>query len=476
MNKWKYLLPLFLFFPLLFAQYQIPWYSVNSGGNPVTGGDFKMNASLAQTAIGTSEGTGYKGFFGFWYGFPPPEGPPPPAGAWQRVTDVPLSPSGKKIKSGGLIVFGGDRFYIVKGNNTKDFYYFIPEGTPVQLDSVPIEGKKGVKKGSGMCYDGSRWLYFVPGTGTFQFYKYDTHGESGWVKLPDVPEGGGKALKGGTGMAYVNGIVYLLKGSKTKEFYGFNTATGEWITTLEPAPEGAYTGKGYGDGSCLVGFDDNTIYALRAKYNEFYKYDIASNAWTPDSAMPFVHPMWGKNKKVGEGAGMVVKGGKIYAFKGNNTKEFWSITPGSNWVGLDTIPKLPDKKYVKGGGGLGVWTDGTIYALKGNNTTSIWKYTGSGVSFAGLPKGGAMAEKRIESKAIGLRILPNPTKGLTTVYYNLPKKEQATLRIYNTLGELVYSAKSDKGLFTIKKLPAGIYLLRFETKGYRVEKKLIVVK
>jgi hypothetical protein len=87
-----------------------------------------------------------------------------------------------------------------------------------------------------------------------------------------------------------------------------------------------------------------------------------------------------------------------------------------------------------------------------------------------------MAEKRIESKTIGLRILPNPTKGLTTVYYNLPKKEQATLRIYNTLGELVYSAKSDKGLFTIKKLPAGIYLLRFEAKGYRVEKKLIVVK
>uniref|UniRef100_A0A7C3UWQ7 T9SS type A sorting domain-containing protein n=1 Tax=candidate division WOR-3 bacterium TaxID=2052148 RepID=A0A7C3UWQ7_UNCW3 len=91
-----------------------------------------------------------------------------------------------------------------------------------------------------------------------------------------------------------------------------------------------------------------------------------------------------------------------------------------------------------------------------------------------LPNTGTM--EHLTGRDVGLRILPNPTKGLTTVYYNLPKKEQATLRIYNTLGELVYSAKSDKGLFTIKKLPAGIYLLRFETKGERVERKLIVVK
>ncbi|MEO0099200.1 MAG: T9SS type A sorting domain-containing protein, partial [candidate division WOR-3 bacterium] len=68
--------------------------------------------------------------------------------------------------------------------------------------------------------------------------------------------------------------------------------------------------------------------------------------------------------------------------------------------------------------------------------------------------------------------------GLTKVYYNLPKKEVAILKVYNTLGNLVYSAKSDKGEFTIKKLPAGIYLLRFESAsgGYKEDRKLIVVK
>ncbi|MEO0125919.1 MAG: SBBP repeat-containing protein, partial [candidate division WOR-3 bacterium] len=400
-------------------------------------------------------------------------------GGWQKLmATVPEPPSNKRVKSGGLIAKGGDKIYIVKGNNTKDFYAFVPENAPTPLDSVPVTGKKGVKKGTGMVYDGTRWLYFASGTNTLQFWKYDTQGESGWVALPDIPTGGGKALKGGTGMAYVNGFVYLLKGSKTNEFYAFDCANNTWIETLPKAPEGSYTGKGYPDGSCLVAYDENTLYALRGKYNEFYKYDISNNTWTSDSGMPFTHPMWNKKKKVGEGAAMTLRGNKIYAFKGNNTKEFWSLIPGSGWVGLETIPKGDDKKYVKGGGGLCTWTDGKIYALKGNNTTSIWRYTGEDFPLAAtLPNTAPMENitgKRLSE--IGLRILPNPTKGLIKVYYNLPKRELATLKIYNTLGRVVYLGRSDKGEFTIKRLPAGIYLLRFESKGYKEERKLIVVK
>ncbi len=481
MNKLKYLLPVLLI-SLLFAQnYQINWYTVNSGGSPIEGGSYKLNASLAQTSIGSAEGTGFKGFFGFWYGFPPVETGGPPPGAWQKLTvEVPTSPpsAAKRIKSGGLIVKGDDKIYIVKGNNTKDFYSFVPENAPEWIDSVRIIGKKGVKKGTGMVYDGTRWLYFASGTNTLQFWKYDTQGESGWVALPDIPQGGGKNLKGGTGMAYVNGLVYLLKGSKTNEFYAFDCANNTWIETLPKAPEGSYTGKGYGDGSCLIAYDNNTLYALRGKYNEFYKYDISANTWEKDSGMPFTHPMWNKKKKVGEGAAMTLKSGKICAFKGNNTKEFWSFDPTTKWAGLETIPKMPDRKYVKGGGGLCIWTDGTIYALKGNNTTSIWKYTGSATCLVTLPNTGAQEFTKELSRETFINIVPNPTKGLTKVYYNLPKKEIATLKIYNTLGSMVYSARSDKGEFTIKRLPAGIYLLRFESAsgGYKEDRKLIVVK
>ncbi|MEO0099316.1 MAG: T9SS type A sorting domain-containing protein, partial [candidate division WOR-3 bacterium] len=74
-----------------------------------------------------------------------------------------------------------------------------------------------------------------------------------------------------------------------------------------------------------------------------------------------------------------------------------------------------------------------------------------------------------------LDIKPNPTKGLTTISYNLPEKEIATLKVYNALGELVYSAKSEKNSFTLNKLPAGIYLIRLETKGCTVERKMVIL-
>ena len=86
--------------------------------------------------------------------------------------------------------------------------------------------------------------------------------------------------------------------------------------------------------------------------------------------------------------------------------------------------------------------------------------------------GGDVAERSFKN----LVIKPNPTRGLATVFYNLPKQETATLKIYDVLGDLVYSEKSDKGLFRIEKLPAGIYVLRFEANGYKENRKLAVVK
>ncbi|MEO0109625.1 MAG: T9SS type A sorting domain-containing protein, partial [candidate division WOR-3 bacterium] len=397
-------------------------------------------------------------------------------GGWFKVGEVPLEPDRKRIKSGGGITRCGDKLYILKGNNTRSLYSYIPgEMSAVFEDTVPFGFGKKVKKGGAITSDGERFLYITKGSNTREFWRYDTQNKV-WDSLPLVPIGAGKNLKGGTGITYVNGKVYLLKGSKTNEFYAFDCANNTWIETLPKAPEGSYTGKGYGDGSCLIAYDNNTLYALRGKYNEFYKYDISANTWEKDSGMPFTHPMWNKKKKVGEGAAMVLKGGKICAFKGNNTKEFWSFDPTTKWAGLETIPKMPDKKYVKGGGGLCTWTDGTIYALKGNNTTSIWKYTGSATCLVTLPNTGAQEFTKELSRETFINIVPNPTKGLTKVYYNLPKKEIATLKIYNTLGSMVYSARSDKGEFTIKKLPAGIYLLRLESTGYKEDRKLIVVK
>ncbi|MDH5683539.1 MAG: T9SS type A sorting domain-containing protein, partial [candidate division WOR-3 bacterium] len=54
--------------------------------------------------------------------------------------------------------------------------------------------------------------------------------------------------------------------------------------------------------------------------------------------------------------------------------------------------------------------------------------------------------------------------------------EIVTLRIYNVLGHLVYSEKTNKGFFTVTELPSGIYILRIEAKGYTETGRVIVVK
>jgi len=381
---------------------------------------------------------------------------------WQNV---PTKPDLKNIKSGGLILTDGAKIYILKGNNTKSFYSWIPGDTVRYYDSVRVTGKKGVKKGTGMVYDGTKYIYFVPGTNTKQFWKYDLTAKQ-WDTLPPVR--GDKKLKGGTGIAYANGNIYLLKGSKTREFLCYNGTTWD---TLPSAPAKANPEKGYGDGSCIVYDGSDYIYALRGKYNEFYRYSISGNAWETESIMPFIHPMVKKEKKVGEGAAMVLKDGNIYAFKGNNTKEFWRYEISSGkWTGVETIPKGSEKKYVKGGGGLCLFND-TIYAIKGNNQNVIYKF-----DFPSAPKFGPTGNIT-GKRSSALIIRPNPTRDFFTVYYNLPLKDWATLKIYNVLGNTVYSARSDKGQFTIrKKLPSGIYLLRFSANGYKEDKKLIVTK
>uniref|UniRef100_A0A7C6A855 T9SS type A sorting domain-containing protein n=1 Tax=candidate division WOR-3 bacterium TaxID=2052148 RepID=A0A7C6A855_UNCW3 len=67
------------------------------------------------------------------------------------------------------------------------------------------------------------------------------------------------------------------------------------------------------------------------------------------------------------------------------------------------------------------------------------------------------------------------TRNLKTIYSNLSKIEAVDLKIYNTLGSVVYSAKGDKGFGKIN-LPAGVYLVQIETKDKKEARKIIVVK
>ena len=83
---------------------------------------------------------------------------------------------------------------------------------------------------------------------------------------------------------------------------------------------------------------------------------------------------------------------------------------------------------------------------------------------------------------------PNPTLGAMTFSYQLAKDAKASLKVYNLAGQLVHTlvdgavpagthetvwnGRTDSG----KRVPSGVYLVRFEAGDYRATKKAVVVR
>jgi hypothetical protein len=50
----------------MIVDYQVPWYSINAGGQRIAADDFVINASVGQPAVSSIEGEGLRLFSGFW--------------------------------------------------------------------------------------------------------------------------------------------------------------------------------------------------------------------------------------------------------------------------------------------------------------------------------------------------------------------------------------------------------------------------
>ncbi|MEO0076932.1 MAG: SBBP repeat-containing protein, partial [candidate division WOR-3 bacterium] len=139
-------------------------------------------------------------------------------------------------------------------------------------------------------------------------------------------------------------------------------------------------GRGVKDGGCLTAIND-TIYALQgANTRNFFRYLPVTDSWVLCCSIPYALRPDGRiaKKNVKSGGALTANKNVIYAFKGNNTNEFWAYYPElDSWIQKASIPEYAafstKSTKVKAGAALTIYLD-SIYAFKGGNTNEFWVY------------------------------------------------------------------------------------------------------
>ena len=188
-----------------------------------------------------------------------------------------------------------------------------------------------------------------------------------WAERKNLPLGAGKNVKQGGALVYTRSdTLFAFKGNNTTEFYAYNTTTDTWIKK-ESLPLLALKPKRVKRGGALT-YDkwNNKIYALKGNNSrEFWQYDLSKDSWSYLGEVPSAQ---GKGVKGGSGLGACKIGQNIYLYfiKGSKTNEFYAYDVSTKtWrTDLKPIPLLPSGKPMKDGSCMVVGGD-YIYCLKG---------------------------------------------------------------------------------------------------------------
>jgi hypothetical protein len=394
--------------------------------------------------------------------------------AWQRLPDLPAGIADRPVKDGGALGFVPDSMvYAFKGNNTVEFYGFnVLRDAWVTEESIPAvghSGKKKVKGGSHLAYDGSRYLYALKGNNSVEFWKYDASGNQ-WTQDVDYPLGAsGRKVKAGATLVSVpeRGAFYSAKGASTFEFYCYDIGTHTWVPK-SPVPSA--TNKKCKEGT-VMGYDGhNTIYLLKGGTYEFYAYKISADSWYTEK--PIRNTLYEqKKRKVKKGAAAAYDTlfDKFYVLKGSKCGEFWFFDVArDSWTEWpnDSFPTPAGSKPPYSGAAL-CYGDGKIYVLRGNRTDEFWRYN---ASFPLMPDSSQMGPQSGASSVVSrleLRVVPNPFRQRTTLRYSLPHPARVTMVMYDAVGRQVRSlvdgwrpAGTGNVMLQSDGLAGGVYLVR----------------
>ncbi len=151
--------------------------------------------------------------------------------------------------------------------------------------------------------DNNGFLYALAGVGSFQFYRYDTAGNT-WLARGSLPAGA--VLGNNNAVVWAQGALYLLTGSGSA-FYRYDPGTNSW-TALANAPGTPGPGVGLAVG------ETGALYA-QGGGTAFWRYDISANTWQTLAA-----PSVGGS--AGAGGSLLGRSARLYATVGGNSTNF----------------------------------------------------------------------------------------------------------------------------------------------------------
>lgn len=204
---------------------------------------------------------------------------------------------------------------------------------------------------------------------------------------------------------------------------------------------------------------------FRARCSTFLASDVVRTNDTLSKSVIVLEPnvsTWLPRQNISAGAGnKAVKSGgslvagaqnKIYAFKGNNTREFYSYDIEQDvWSALESIPDDPiNRKRVNKGAALAYNSDtmpNFVYAVKGNKTLEFWAYD--------VNAGRWFRKREIPSGNHSVKI-----KGGTGISYLLNRTEQFVylLKGSGTFEFYAYHCQGDSWIKNLEPAPSGRHL------------------
>lgn len=397
----------------------------------------------------------------------------PAADVWDTLRSIPLEPSGSKPRDGCHLAFDPTHgalgsVWALKGGSQPDFYrYDIATDAWYQHPPAVVEYKnlptgmthdyRPPRKGAAIEYvpeQGEQGAIFaIPGNNTNYIWYYDIAGDSwtyphsgdtDWFPY-DIPSGPDRIrCKFGSDLAYLDGKLYVLKGSGTLEAYAFTPG-------LPPT-------------------DDPWKDALNL---ETFKGT--------------------RSRKVKAGGSLVAHEERLYALKGGNTQEFWTYHPNlDSWQQMADIPlALTGRRVRVKRGSAMASVDTTIYCLKGSNSYEFWEYKPSAdvqprSASAASREGVAAYETTFDQTRPWLLVYPNPTRTGLTLSYNLTDPASTHLRIYDAAGKLAADLSHSprpRGRHTAywngltaqgNQAAAGVYFVKLQSGDTRLTQKFVI--